>query len=135
MPQHSVAERPATRAVVVDFDEDAGERQPAVRARDAGELLQREPPFAGEAELHHARRGELAVRVDAGDEQPFTAAAAAGIIHHPADGVSGLGCCCEPSRALVGGAAAAADYGLNLVPATLRESRHRAGLNVGAGAV
>jgi hypothetical protein len=36
--------------VVVDVDEDAGERQSGVRARDAGELLQRDPTLAGQAE-------------------------------------------------------------------------------------
>jgi len=60
--------------VVVDVDEDPGDRQSAVRSRDAGELLQRESAFAGEAELHHSGRGELVVLVDARDQDSVTAA-------------------------------------------------------------
>jgi hypothetical protein len=55
--QHGIAQRSAARTMVVDVDNDAGERQTAVRAYGAGELLQREAAIAGEAELHHAHRG------------------------------------------------------------------------------
>jgi hypothetical protein len=68
IPQHSIAERPATRAVVVDLDEDAGEWPPATRARDAGELLQRDATIASEADVHNACRDELAVLVGARGE-------------------------------------------------------------------
>jgi hypothetical protein len=69
LAEYGIAERPATRTVVVDVDEHPGERQPAVRARDADELLQRHPPFANEAELHDACRRELGVLVDARDQE------------------------------------------------------------------
>jgi len=40
--QYGIAPWPAARTVVADVDEDAGGRQPAVRARDAAELPQRD---------------------------------------------------------------------------------------------
>jgi len=49
--------------MVVDVDQDTGERQPAVRALDAGELLQRRPSWISFQSAHVTRASDERVRI------------------------------------------------------------------------